>query len=101
MVRCEGAASCPPADLVDEDGDRDPAAGRIECILDWATHRTYRSGKNPASWEGNLKHELPPSPTKLKKRKRRHHPALPYLRIGTFMAELRSAFQFELWNGAF
>lgn len=63
--------------------------GRIEEILDWAEHRRHRSGKNPASWNGNLQFELP-SPTKLKKRKKRHHPALPYLRIGAFMADLRS-----------
>lgn len=63
--------------------------GRIDSILDWCTHRDYRSGKNPASWDGNLEHELP-SPTKLKKRSRRHHPALPYLRIGAFMVDLRS-----------
>jgi integrase len=63
--------------------------GRIECILDWATHRNYRSGKNPASRKGSLKHELP-SPTKLKKRKKKHHAALPYLRVGAFMADLRS-----------
>ncbi len=63
--------------------------GRIECILDWAAHRGYRARKNPAQWEGNLKHELP-SPTRLKKRKKQHFPALPYLRIGAFMADLRS-----------
>ena len=63
--------------------------GRIYSILDWSTHRGYRSGKNPASRDGNLEHELP-SPTKLKKRSRRHHPALPYLRIGAFMVDLRS-----------
>ena len=63
--------------------------GRMESILDWAEHRNYRSGKNPASWDGNLKHELP-SPTKLKKRKKRHHAALPYLRAGAFMVDLRS-----------
>jgi len=63
--------------------------GRIESILNWAAHRGYRSGKNPADWDGNLKHELP-SPTKLKKRKKQHHPALPYLRIGAFMVDLRS-----------
>lgn len=63
--------------------------GRIESILDWSTHRGYRSGKNPASWGGNLEHELP-SPAKLKRRTRRHHPALPYLRIGAFMVDLRS-----------
>jgi integrase len=63
--------------------------GRIECILDWAAHRGYRARKNPAQWEGNLKHELP-SPTRLKKRKKQHFPALPYLRVGAFMADLRS-----------
>jgi integrase len=63
--------------------------GRIESILDWATHKKFRSGENPAAWNGNLEHELP-SPTKLKKRKKRHHPALPYMRIGSFMADLRS-----------
>ena len=63
--------------------------GRIESILDWAEHRNLRSGKNPAAWTGNLTFELA-SPTKLKKRKKRHHPALPYLRVGVFMADLRS-----------
>lgn len=63
--------------------------GRIESILDWAEHRKLRSGKNPAAWTGNLAFELA-SPTKLKKRKKRHHPALPYLRVGMFMADLRS-----------
>lgn len=63
--------------------------GRIEAILDWAEHRNHRSGKNPAGWKGNLQFELA-SPTKLRKRKKRHHPALPYLRIGLFMADLRS-----------
>jgi hypothetical protein len=63
--------------------------GRLESILDWAEHRGYRSGENPASWNGNLKHELP-SAAKLKKRKKRHHPALPYTRIAAFMADLRS-----------
>jgi len=62
--------------------------GRIESILDWATHKQYRQGANPARWEGNLQHELP-SPTKLKKRKQRHHPALPYSRIGAFMVDLK------------
>jgi integrase len=63
--------------------------GRMESILDWATHKGYRQGANPARWEGNLQHELP-SPTKLKKRKQRHHPALPYTRLGAFMVDLSS-----------
>ena len=62
--------------------------GRIEAILDWAKYKGYRNGDNPARWAGNLKHELP-SPTKLKQRKERHHPALPYTRLGQFMMELR------------
>lgn len=32
--------------------------------------------KELGGWKGNLQFELP-SPTKLKKRKKRHHPALP------------------------
>jgi len=62
--------------------------GRIENILDWAKHKGYCKGENPARWSNNLEHELP-SPTKLKKRKERHHPALPYTRLGVFMADLR------------
>jgi hypothetical protein len=61
--------------------------GRLESILDWAAHKGYRQGANPARWEGNLQHELP-SPTKLKKRRQRHHPALPYTRLGAFMVDL-------------
>ena len=60
--------------------------GRLESILDWTEHRGYRHGKNPAHWGGNLRHELP-SPTKLIKRKKQHHPALPYLRVGAFMED--------------
>lgn len=62
--------------------------GRMESIFEWAIYKGFRSGSNPARWEQNLEHELP-SPTKLKKRKERHHPALPYTRLGIFMADLR------------
>jgi integrase len=62
--------------------------GRIEAVLDWCKHKGYRQGENPARWDGNLEHELP-SPAKLKKRKQRHHPALPYTRMGAFMLDLR------------
>ncbi len=61
--------------------------GRMESIFDWAIYKGFRSGSNPARWEQNLEHELP-SPTKLKKRKERHHAALPYTRLGVFMADL-------------
>lgn len=32
---------------------------RIEAVLDWARHRGYRDGENPARWQGNLEHSLP------------------------------------------
>ena len=60
--------------------------GRIEVILDWARVRGYRSGENPARWRGHLDHLLP---TRSKVRKVKHHAALPYTEIGTFMKELR------------
>jgi hypothetical protein len=45
----------------------------------------YRAGENPALWRGHLDHLLP---AKSKVRKVEHHPALPYGRIGAFMADL-------------
>jgi integrase len=59
---------------------------RIECILDWAKVRGHRDGDNPARWKGNLRYQLP---ARNKVQKVRHHPALPYVRVGGFMAELR------------
>jgi integrase len=61
--------------------------GRIENVLDWASTRGYRQGDNPARWRGHLENLLP---KRGKVRKVRHHPALPYQEIGTFMAALRS-----------
>ncbi|AZQ51736.1 tyrosine-type recombinase/integrase [Burkholderia cenocepacia] len=60
--------------------------GRIEAVLDWAKVRGYRSGDNPARWRGHLDHLLP-RPSKVQKVV--HHPALPYLEMGNFIAELR------------
>jgi len=59
---------------------------RIESVLDWATARKYRSGENPARWKGHLD-KLLPKPSKLKNVK--HHPALSYRQIGSFMTNLR------------
>lgn len=60
--------------------------GRIESILDWATARGYRAGDNPARWRGHLNKLLPA----IKKESRvKHHPALPYEQIGSFMADLK------------
>jgi integrase len=59
--------------------------GRIEAILDWATSREFRKGENPARWGGHLSNQLP---AKSKVSKVKHHAALPYDDIGTFMIEL-------------
>jgi integrase len=60
--------------------------GRIESILDWAKVRGYRQGENPARWKNNLRHQLP---ARSKVQKVQHHAALPYVRVGAFMADLR------------
>lgn len=60
--------------------------GRIEAILDWAAARNMRTGDNPARWRGLLMHLLPKRPQAAAVK---HHPALPYTRIGEFMAALR------------
>jgi integrase len=57
--------------------------GRIETVLDWAGARKFRSGENPARWQGKLEHLLRAKPNA------EHHVALPYSEIGAFMADLR------------
>lgn len=59
---------------------------RIESVLTWATVSKYRTGENPAKWKDNLAELLPP-PRKLKQVK--HHAALPWQSVPTFMAALR------------
>lgn len=59
--------------------------GRIEKILDWATVRGYRSGPNPARWQGHLQMVFP---SRFKIRKVRHHPALPFADMRAFMTAL-------------
>ena len=60
--------------------------GRVEAVLDWAKARGMRMGENPARWRGVLQHTLPARPqASLVK----HHSALPYPRVGAFMATLR------------
>jgi integrase len=59
--------------------------GRIECVLDWARTRGHRIGENPARWRGHLDKLLP---ARTKVRKVKHHPALPFAEIGTFMVAL-------------
>jgi len=60
--------------------------GRIEVILDWAKVRGFRNGENPAQWRGHMSHLLPP---RTKVRPVKHHAALPYNQLPSFMAELR------------
>jgi integrase len=60
---------------------------RIERVLDWAAAQGFRSGENPARWKGHLDKLLP----KLEKRKRvKHHAALPFREMGKFMEAIRS-----------
>jgi integrase len=60
--------------------------GRIEAVLDWAKTRGYRAGENPARWKGHLDNLLP---SRGKVAKVKHHPALPYVKLPAFMADLR------------
>lgn len=60
--------------------------GRIERVLAWATTRKLRKGDNPAAWRNHLD-TLLPKPSTVQKEK--HHEALPYRAINTFMQKLR------------
>ena len=60
--------------------------GRIETVLNFAKARGWRSGENPAAWKGHLSLTLP---TRSKMAKVKHHAALPWADIGTFMADLQ------------
>src|SRR5262245_60372694 len=57
--------------------------GRIENILGWATVHHYRSGDNPARWNGLLEHALPAVVTS------EHHAAMPYAEVPAFLTKLR------------
>lgn len=59
---------------------------RIESVLAWASVSGYRSGDNPARWRGHLEHALA-KPSKVRKVK--HHAALPWQKVGAFIADLR------------
>jgi integrase len=59
--------------------------GRIQAILDWCVARGERAeGENPAS-RGPLLRGLPKQPSE-----GRHHPAMPYAEIPSFLKELQS-----------
>ena len=61
--------------------------GRIESVLGWATTSGYRTGENPARWKGHLDNLLA---TISKSSRTKHHPSLPWQRIGAFMSALRA-----------
>ncbi|WP_416269006.1 integrase arm-type DNA-binding domain-containing protein [Burkholderia cepacia] len=61
--------------------------GRIEVILNWARTSELRTGENPARWRGHLQNLLP---RKSRVRSIRHHPALPFAEMGSFMVTLRA-----------
>ena len=60
--------------------------GRIESVLGWATAHGLREGPNPATWRGHLNKLLPASS---KVRRTRHHPALSYAELPSFLTSLR------------
>lgn len=59
--------------------------GRIEQVLAWATISGYRSGPNPAQWEGHLEHVFP-SPKKVRGVK--HHAHVEVEEMQDFMRAL-------------
>ncbi|UPY39213.1 site-specific integrase [Sediminicoccus sp. KRV36] len=59
---------------------------RMEAILDWAKGAGWRSGENPAAWRGGLKPLLAKPSSVVRNR---HHPALSWAEVPTFLAELR------------
>lgn len=60
---------------------------RIEVIFDWCKAHEYVSGDNPARLKGALGHLLPQAK---RIQKKKHHPALPFQRIGEFVSDLRA-----------
>lgn len=59
---------------------------RIEVVLDAAKARGWREGENPARWRGHLENLLP---RPFSFRKVKHHKALPFADMGSYMATLR------------
>ena len=77
--------------------------GRIERILDYARVSGYRTGENPARWRGHLDKILQ---HRSKLRMTKHHAALPYGEIASFMRALQEqesvaarALQFTILTG--
>ncbi|MBB0022948.1 site-specific integrase [Ralstonia pickettii] len=60
--------------------------GRLECILDAEKALGHREGENPARWRGHLDKLLP---KQNRRKKIKHHPALPWQEMPEFMKALR------------
>lgn len=58
---------------------------RVEKVLDWARVMKYRTGDNPARWDGTIEYLLP---ALNRTANVRPHPALPYAQMADFMATL-------------
>lgn len=68
--------------------------GRIESVIDWATASGFRSGDNPARWQGLLDNLLPNKANAQRAKREEagrgeHHQALPHREVREFMAKLR------------
>jgi integrase len=58
--------------------------GRIESIIDWAKVRGFRTGENPAKWDGHLEHLF------AGRGKAKHYHSLPYASMPALMVKLRA-----------
>jgi integrase len=61
--------------------------GHLEAILDFATVRGHRKADNCARWKGHLESALIDTLPRAQ-----HHPAMPYVEVPAFLAELRAVF---------
>ncbi|MEP0940236.1 MAG: integrase arm-type DNA-binding domain-containing protein [Rhizobiaceae bacterium] len=60
---------------------------RMEAVLNFAKAKHLRSGENPAAWRGHLDQIL----VKRDRRDKKHHPAMPYEELPTFIVRLQNA----------
>ena len=60
--------------------------GRIERVLDWAAVSGFRSGENPARWNGHLQNLLP---SQSSIHIVQHHKAMPYDDLPSFITSLK------------
>jgi integrase len=67
---------------------------RIEAVLSASKARGLRSGENPAAWKGHLDAVLP---TISKRRRVKHHAAMPWADVPAFMDELRERQNMSAW----